>query len=313
MTTPQKKQRLDICVAALFECTRSQAQHIIAAMRVTVNGTAVTKNGFLVGDNDRVLIHDAPGGTPEALIESPPDLTVVAESDDYLVINKPAGILTHPTERRERGTVADWILQNRPVCIGVGEHPDRPGIVHRLDKDASGLLVIAKTQAMYENLKRQFQERHVEKEYCVLVYGVIEADHETIDFPIDRGSDGHMVSRPKTGEITLKNIRHMQTGKPALTEFTVLQRFARFTLLSVKIHTGRTHQIRVHFFAYNHPVVGDMLYCNKKLIKKGDRDLGRLFLHAKRLCFEAGGQRISAEAPLPNMLVSFLDSLSPKL
>ena len=159
--------------------------------------------------------------------------------------------------------------------------------------------------------EKQFQERTIQKKYGVLVYGTIDADHGIIDFDIDRGNDGRMVARPKVDTMKLSGIRHVQPGKEAVSEFWVDKHFARFTLLTVQIHTGRMHQIRVHMFAYGHPVVGDTLYCNKKLIKKNDMLLGRLFLHAKQLSFtDLAQERKEFNIGLPEQLQSYLDNLT---
>jgi len=237
-------------------------------------------------------------------------INIIAETKDYLVVNKPAGVLVHPTQAQEPETLVSWLLEKYPDIAEVGEAKERPGIVHRLDKDASGLLVIARTQEMFEHLKKQFQEREVEKEYAVLVYGNLESDDGKIDFAMDRGKEGRMVARPKTDVLKLKNVEKIQPGREALTEFWVEKRFIRFSWLRVKIQTGRTHQIRVHMLAYNHPVVGDKLYNNRKLIKKSDQELKRLFLHAQKLCFtDLSGKKQCFESELPKELKDYLDKL----
>lgn len=238
------------------------------------------------------------------------NIKIIAETADYLVIEKPAGILVHPTQAKESSTITDWLVKRYPKIKKVGDSPERPGIVHRLDKEASGLLVIAKTQPMFVFLKKQFQERGTEKEYSVLVYGKVEKEDGRIDFAIDRGKDGRMVSRPKIDRLKVEKAGKEQSGKEAVTEFWVEKRFVRFTLLRVKIHTGRTHQIRVHMFAYNHPVVGDELYFNKKLIKKSEINLGRLFLHAAKLCFsDLSEEKKCFESGLPVELKNYLTAL----
>lgn len=237
-------------------------------------------------------------------------IKIIVETADYLVINKPAGVLVHPTAAKEKDTVADWLRKKYADIIKVGDSKERPGIVHRLDKEASGLLVIAKTQKMFEHLKRQFQARETEKEYLVLVYGRMEKDEGRIDFAIDRGKDGRMASRPKVDKFDVEKVGKEQPGKEAVTEFWAEKRFTRFTLLRVRIQTGRTHQIRVHLYAYNHPVVGDALYLNRKLIKKSEQKLDRLFLHAARLCFaDLAGERKCFDSELPAELKEYLAKL----
>ncbi len=238
------------------------------------------------------------------------NIKIIVETKDYLVLEKPSGILVHPTQAGEGGTLVEQLLSKYPEIKKVGDSPERPGIVHRLDKEASGLLVVARTQKMFKHLKKQFQERTTEKEYLVLVYGQLDKEEGLIDFDIDRGKEGKMVSRPKTNVLKVKNVNKIQPGKEAITEFWVEKKFVRFTLLRVRIHTGRTHQIRVHMFAYNHPVVGDSLYCNKKLIKKSEQILGRLFLHSTKLCFDdLSGDRQCFESLLPKELQTYLNNL----
>ncbi|PIR74683.1 MAG: RluA family pseudouridine synthase [Candidatus Magasanikbacteria bacterium CG10_big_fil_rev_8_21_14_0_10_47_10] len=307
-------QRLDIFLAGKISQSRSQAKKHIDRGGVMVNGKEPKKAGDMLSPGDKVslaMTDFSRGILSQAEAVQLPDIHVVLETDEYLVLDKPAGLLVHPTQAGETRTVAAWLLNAYPDIAGVGGHPDRPGIVHRLDKDASGVLVIAKTQRMFDHLKKQFQDRKIQKLYSVLVYGVVAAEHDAIDFPIDRGKDGKMVARPRQGEVTLKNITRLQSGKIALTEFWVENRFARFTLLRVQIHSGRTHQIRVHMYAYGNPVVGDSLYVKPKLKKKGDRDLGRLFLHASSLTFaDSAGKAVTAEAPLPAELRMYVETLS---
>ena len=307
--------RLDVFLAAKTGESRSQVQKIIRDGRALVDGKVIKKNGYAVNPGssvetkEEVLPKNEAPKKKNQLVPSDKKLEVITETDTYIVVNKPAGLLTHPTQAGEPDTLAGRLIHTYPDLAGVGEDEMRPGIVHRLDKDASGLLVVARTQEMFEHLKEQFKSRTVEKEYTTLVYGKLDTDHGTIDFDIDRGNDGRMVARPKT-EVKLKNVSKLQPAKQALTEFWPEEFYPRYTLLRVKIHTGRMHQIRVHLFAYNHPVVGDTLYENKNLIKKGDSHLGRLFLHASHLCFAAlDGEKVCFDAGLPNKLKTFLASL----
>ena len=303
------KPRLDVFLAKRLDHTRSSIQKMVKEGLVFVNGKPPKKSGDTLRAGDIVEVREKAtvSAQPQETIS---DVPIIAETDDYLVVNKPAGLLVHQTEANEPVTLANWLLARYPALAEVGDDPKRPGIVHRLDREASGLLAIAKTQAMFEHLKAQFQHRTIEKEYVVLVYGAIEADHDVIDFAIDRGKDGRMVARPKTKGLTLRTIGKTQPGKVAVTEFSVEKRFRRYTLLLVKTHTGRMHQIRVHLFAYNHPVAGDALYFNRRLQKKRDQELGRLFLHAERLCFEdLSRERKCFEAELPGELQRFLSEL----
>jgi 23S rRNA pseudouridine1911/1915/1917 synthase len=236
--------------------------------------------------------------------------TILKETDEYLVLSKPAGFLVHPTQAQEKDTLAAWLLHTYPSIASVGDSPERPGLVHRLDKAASGVLVVAKTQQMFDHLKSQFQARTVGKKYTVLVYGQVPADHGMIDFPIDRGKDGRMVSRPRRSDDSLKGLQNRQAGKDALTEFWMEKRSLHYSLLDVQIHTGRMHQIRVHLYAYGYPVVGDSLYMNRKIVREEATKLGRLFLHARELTFtDLSGNQVRVDAPLPTELEAFTSDI----
>lgn len=320
LSVPEEKNgtRLDIFLCEETGTSRTKIQKIIRSGGMTINGGKIKKVGIPVCTNDVIEINEEPYEKKRqrrlAEREDPGLLEmirIVSETPDYLVMVKPAGLLTHPTDAGETITVTGWLVDRFPDIKNVGEDADRPGIVHRLDKEASGLLVIPKTQDMFHHLKRQFQERRIYKEYTVLAHGTINADHGTIDFAIDRGKEGRMAARPKINGISLQTVETMQEGKEAITEFRVARRFSRYTLLAVTIHTGRTHQIRVHLFAYGHPVVGDVLYANKKLIGKRDATLHRLFLHAAKLCFnDYSGTQRCFEAALPEELTAFLGELN---
>lgn len=231
---------------------------------------------------------------------------IIADTQDYLVIEKPAGLIVHhaetlPAGRQETASLpalTDWLLKKYPSIKGVGEGNERPGIVHRLDKDASGLMVIAKTQKMYVHLKKQFQNRQIKKEYLALAHGKIIADQGIINFPLERSKrTGRMASLPQATE----------KSRQTITEFFVLKRFVNFTYLKVVIKTGRTHQIRSHLLAYGHPLAGDKLYRGKKLKPAG---LNRIFLHAAALSFFGlNGDWSEFKSPLPPELNNFLLNL----
>lgn len=299
--------RLDFFLVEHLGISRSQVQKKIAAGLVHLNGEIPKKNGQKLRLDDTILVFEKPEPTEK---QEFPHVEIISETETYAVVNKPAGLLVHPTEANEPITLASWLRKHIPAVEGVGESDVRPGIVHRLDKDASGLLVVAKTQEMFEHLKAQFKARTVKKEYLVLSYGVMQNDQETIDFAIDRGNGGKMVARPHLDTLKLKNVGKEQEGKDALTEVVVEQRFSRFSFLKVRIHTGRMHQIRVHLFAFGHPVVGDTLYMKKKFIKRTEQPLGRLFLHAHALCVtDLDGQEVCFQSGLPDQLQNYLDML----
>jgi 23S rRNA pseudouridine1911/1915/1917 synthase len=312
ITGTNAKERLDVVLAVKLDVSRSQVHKYIDRERVLVNGLPPLKYGVVLQKGDKIVVSPEQNQvSPKVALATLPNINIKAETDDYVVIEKPAGVLVHPTEAKENGTIAHWFVKKYPKSAKVGDSLERPGIVHRLDKEASGLLVLAKTQKMFDYLKKQFTDRTIEKEYLVLVYNEIDRDHVIIDFPIDRGVEGRMVARSRVKEFKLKHVDVELGGKDAITELFVEKRFsARFTLLRVHIHTGRTHQIRVHCFAYGNPVVGDTLYMNKSLIKKNEQSLDRLFLHAHKLSFNAlSGERVSFESALPSELKAYLQGL----
>lgn len=318
ITVPEQtqKQRIDAFLALNGYGTRTHVQRLIERGLVVVNGTVCSKSSYRVQKDDEIEVDDVEEVkmVTQAHVEESEELLgkirIIHEDKDYLVVEKPAGLIVHPTEAGEKVTLASWIVSKYPEVAQVGDSEVRPGIVHRLDKDASGVLIVARTQKMFDHLKAQFKNRSVEKTYIVLVYGVTPAEHGTIDFIIDRGKEGRMIARPST-TMTLRNVREDRSGKDALTEFDVLKKFARYTLLSVRLHTGRMHQIRVHMHAYNHPVVGDTLYEHKRNVKKNNIPLNRLFLHSSKLCFTSlEDNRVCYECPLPDELTTYLAQLS---
>ena len=224
--------------------------------------------------------------------------TIIFEDKDCLVINKPAGLPVHGGGNITGATLADLLIEKYPEIKNVGDDQTRPGIVHRLDKEVSGLMVIAKNQPSFENLKKQFKKREINKEYIALVYGKLQNDEGEINFPIKRASTGHkmaampiqvidLLSRKTPTTRDRGNISGSFKAREALTTYKTLQKFVNFTLLKVKIKTGRTHQIRVHFYAYGNPLVGDTLYNTKKTKLKNEKlKLGRIFLMACHLSFK---------------------------
>jgi len=233
------------------------------------------------------------------------DIEIIADTKDYLVINKPAGLLVHGAPHIKETTLVDWLLEKYPEIGQVGEDLDRPGIMHRLDKDVSGLMVIAKNHSSYECLKDQFKNRTITKEYTALVYGQVLKDEDEIDFPIKRSTKGFkMAAVPQNFDEENDEAKVRQ----AATTFSVIKRFINFTLLKVIIKTGRTHQIRVHLHAYGYPLVGDSLYNNKRSkIKNKKYNLGRVFLASTHLEFkDLNGKKQSFSVGLPEDLIQFL-------
>ncbi len=236
-----------------------------------------------------------PSPVSEALAPEAIPIDVVYEDDDVFVLNKPAGLVVHPAPGHASGTLVNALLAHAPG-ISVGGS-NRPGIVHRLDKDTSGLMVVAKTDRARSTLVAQWNERSVRKGYVALASGVVEPDEGTIDAPIGRDP-----SQRQRMAVTAK-------GRPAVTHFDVRERFAAVTLLNVEIETGRTHQIRVHLAFIGHPIVGDPVY-GGRVGRRDEPWLSRQFLHAARLAFRLpDGREVVFEAPLPPDLQTVVDAL----
>ena len=222
---------------------------------------------------------------------------IIFEDDNILVIDKPRGVEIYRNDDKDQNTIVNWLVKKYPRIVKIGPDPARPGIVHRLDKAVSGILIIAKSEEYYEHLVSQFKSRKVKKEYQALVHGKVLSDEGEILFPIARAKSGRFAALPLNSE----------KGRTAITGYEVLERYINFTLLKVKIKTGRTHQIRVHLFAIGHSVVGDNLYKQKK-IKKSVLDC--LFLCSTLLIFhDPGGEWREFKVGLPEDLVDFLGSL----
>ncbi len=281
-----KGERLDkFLTKVLDELSRSQIQKLIKEGEIFVNGkvSAVHYN-LKEGDEIKIKKLETEMKKKEKKQKLPvPKIEIIEETEDYFVINKQAGLAVHGAPHMKEIALIDALLKKEPKLKDVGDDPGRPGVVHRLDKDVSGLLVVAKNQKTFESLKKQFKKRTVEKEYTGLVYGKITKDYDIINFPISRASAGYkMAALPLTqkGEINT-------AGKKAITEIFVLRKFVNFTLLKIKIKTGRTHQIRAHMAAYGHPLVGDDLYSTRKTRLQNKKwDLGRIFLVASKLSFK---------------------------
>ena len=297
-------QRLDRFLAAqLPMLSRSRIAELIDEGHVRVNG-ARAKRAHHVVAGEGIDITLLPRPALEAVPEEIP-LDVLYEDDDLLVVNKPAGMTVHAGAGTSSGTLVNALLHRFEKLSAVGG-PLRPGIVHRLDKDTSGALVVACNDAAHRHLAGQFQKRTVEKTYVALVHGRLKRDAGTIDLPV--GRDPVHRTRMTT---------RRREGREARTDWKVLARLESFTLVLVRIHTGRTHQIRVHFSALGHPVVGDTLYGAPRQVRvprnaAAPSPLGRNFLHAARISFEhpRTGKRVTLSAPLPPELRLFARELS---
>ena len=264
--------RLDRWLAdRLPELSRARLQSLIGAGCVRVDG-AVRKAAARLRGGERVEV-DVPPPAAEELVPEPAALSILFEDEYVLVLDKPAGVVVHPGAGHARGTLAAALLAHAPAIAGVGG-PRRPGIVHRLDKDTSGLLVVAKNRVAYDALVAQLARRSVTRGYLAVVHGRVRADEGVIDRPIGR----HPRDRVRMA------VRPAGQGRRAVTRYRVLERFSGFTLLEVRLETGRTHQIRVHLAALGHPVAGDDVYGGRRR-EPLPIPLEGLALHAARLAF----------------------------
>ena len=289
--------RADRVVADAVGLSRSYVQRLIEEGRVTAAGHAIkSKDIFAPGAALELDLPDRPIPTIEA--EDVP-LTIVYEDADVLVIDKPAGLVTHPSPGRTGGTLVNALLGRAPASeYGAVAGADRPGIVHRLDRDTSGLLLVARNDHAQAALMAQLKARRVKKTYLALVHGSTVAEVGRIEAPI--GRDPRQYSKMAV----------LPTGRPSVTGYRVRERFAGWTLLEVDLMTGRTHQIRVHLASIGHPIAGDPVYATG-VARRGPEGLTRVFLHSWRIEFAAvrGERLIRAEAPLPPELTSVLDGL----
>ena len=359
---------MDIFLTKKLKISRSQAQKMIANEQVLVNKKLPKKAGDNLSASNKIVIlskakdpshlETVDSSTPRSLSrlsrgsaqndkKTKLNVKIIAETSDYIIIEKPAGMLVHPTMAKETGTLVDFIIKKWPKIkrvgdpdtrvptksgLGAGQAPIRPGIVHRLDKEASGIMVVAKTQKMFDYLKEQFKNRTIDKEYLALAHEQMARDWDEINFPIARSeTSDRMAARPLSvaqttatppspplgkGRRTISPSFQEGAGrvaegeKEAKTEFSVEKNFINFSLLRVKTHTGRMHQIRVHMLAFNHPLVGDPLYFQKKQKRAWDKKLGRLFLHSTKLGFtDLSGNKQEFISPLPKELEEFLKLL----
>lgn len=298
-------QRLDVfCVGKVPHISRAVLQKAIRAVQITINGKAVKpRQTVKAGDGVQINLPDQvspPLSLPRSHGEIPEGVEILYEDKDVVVINKPAGIEVHPGMIPSQPTVTAWFASRYPNAKNVGEEDGRPGVVHRLDKDTSGVLILAKTNAAFEHLKKEFKNRRAKKEYLALVYGVPTMRKGRITRPI-----GRTPRNPLRRTID-------ENGKPAVTEWQIEQKLDKagtaprrsstsgsgYTLLRLFPFTGRTHQLRVHMHFLGHPIVGDKLYTFKR--QRPPEGVKRQLLHAEKLTIELpSGKMKSFIAELP--------------
>ncbi|ADD02603.1 pseudouridine synthase, RluA family [Thermoanaerobacter italicus Ab9] len=288
-------KRIDVFLAAELDYTRSYIKKLIVDGLVFVNGKTV-KPSYKVKENDEVVVNIPEAEKIDVLPENIP-LDILYEDDDIIVINKPQGMVVHPAPGNYSGTLVNALLYHCKNLSGINGIL-RPGIVHRLDKDTSGVMVVAKNDKAHISLSNQIKERSVFKKYVAIVEGVIKDEEGKIEAPIGR----HPVDRKKMAVI--------EDGRYALTLYKVLERFKENTLVEAVIKTGRTHQIRVHMAFIGHPVVGDPVYGFKKQKFK----LEGQALHSSILGFihPTKGVYMEFEAPLPEYFVRLIEILRNK-
>ena len=274
-------ERLDRFLAALPEIgSRAVAERLVLEGGVLVDGSVRAKSARLAGGEE--LEFEAPGPVLSELIPETMDLTVPYEDEHLLVVDKPAGLVVHPAPGHSQGTLVHGLLA---YDVEGGDEPERPGIVHRLDRDTSGLMVVARSAEAHRRLQEMVQAREVTREYIALVVGRPHSLRGTIEAPIGRDRND-----------ALRHSLDTDTPREAVTHFEVEELLPRHALLRVRLETGRTHQIRVHLTAIDLPVAGDPLYG-----RAGDLGLERQFLHAARLAFAhpITGAEVDVSSPLP--------------
>lgn len=305
VSAEQSGERLDrFLTSQLPELSRTRIQSLMDEGRVQVSGIA-RKHSYRTEPGEIVTVEippvSPPGVTPEDI-----GLDVLYEDEDIMVVNKPAGMIVHPGAGADTGTLVAALLHRvggleRLSSVG---GPLRPGIVHRLDKGTSGVLIVARNDAAHEKLVEAFRERQVEKTYVALLHGKVKGESGRIDLPVARDLQ-------RRSRMTARR----REGREARTDWRVLFRMGGYTLVQAGLHTGRTHQIRVHFSAFACPVVGDTVYGAPAQERVGMLllpPLGRNFLHASRVAFlhPRTGKRMDIRAPLPPELLSYAQNLA---
>lgn len=287
-------KRLDAYIATISqEITRTSAQRLIEQGQVLVNGKK-QKVSYKVSEGDVITIEEIEPKEIELKAQDIP-IEIIYEDEDIIVVNKPKGMVVHPANGNPDGTLVNAIMA---ICkdslSGIGGEI-RPGIVHRLDKDTSGLLIVAKNDKAHVNMSEQIKNHQVKKTYIALVRGIVKENEATIDMPIGRSNSDR------------KKMAVTKNGRNAVTHIKVLKRYDKYTLLEVNIETGRTHQIRVHLSHIGYPVIGDYTYSN------GKNEFGVVgqCLHAKELEFKhpITNKEMKLEAPLPEYLEKIIQTL----
>jgi 23S rRNA pseudouridine1911/1915/1917 synthase len=288
-------ERIDAALARLFGLSRGRAAEIIAAGDVLLDGNAVAKSERVHGGAWLEVTLPPPPSAPVPVAEPVPGMGILYEDDDIIVVDKPIGVAAHPTSGWTGPTILGGLL-GAGHTVATSGAAERQGIVHRLDANTTGAMVVAKSEIAYSRLKRAFKERTVDKRYQALVQGHPDPFRGTVDAPIDRHPAGD-------GRFAV-----VAGGKPSVTHYDTVEAFRAATLLDIDLETGRTHQIRVHMNAIRHPCVGDLAYGADPTLS-ARLGLKRQWLHAARLGFEhpTRGERVEFESPYPDDLARALE------
>lgn len=296
ITKKEQGKRLDKFLTEKFpKFSRSWLQKLVRDGKILVNNKPA-KPKYLLKEHDKIKAQVSAPAKIELEPEPSIKFKVIYEDKDVIVIDKPAGLVVHPSRTSKRGTLVNGLLSRYPKIKNIGEDPLRPGIVHRLDKDTSGLMVVAKNNKAFQYLKKQFKTRKVEKRYIALVVGQLKAANGVIDKPVARSKRD-----PEKMTVTI-------TGRKAETFYKVIKRFKNYTLVEAAPKTGRTHQIRVHFGSIRYPLTGDKVYGFKR--QPCPKGLSRHFLHANYLKFKLPSGKVGEfRLPLPKELKKVLNNL----
>ncbi|HEY9671654.1 MAG TPA: RluA family pseudouridine synthase [Waterburya sp.] len=281
----------------LSDLSRSRIQQLIEEGNVQLNDKICTSKKITVQPGDRISLV-IPNAKPLELEPEAIPLDILYEDDSLIILNKPAGLVVHPAAGHESGTLVNAILAHCPNLTGIGG-VQRPGIVHRLDKDTTGAIAIAKTDQAHQHLQAQLKAKTARREYLGIVYGAPSAESGTIDQPIGR----HPIDRKKMAVVPVE-----KGGRPAVTHWQIRERLGNYTLMHFQLETGRTHQIRVHSAYVGHPIVGDPVYSSGRSVGV---NLPGQALHAWRLTLQhpLSGNLIEVTAPLPKTFTTLLDVL----
>jgi 23S rRNA pseudouridine1911/1915/1917 synthase len=295
---PENTDRLDRYLSQeLSDLSRARIQQLIQQGCVQINDTVCTSKKINLKTGDRITL-EIPAIQPLELIAEDIPLDILYEDDELIILNKPAGLVVHPAPGHPDGTLVNALLAHCPNLPGIGGI-QRPGIVHRLDKDTTGAIVIAKTDRAYQHLQAQLQAKTARREYLGLIYGVPKTDTGSINLPIGRNPQ----DRKKMDIVSVE-----EGGRAAITHWQVKERFGNYTLMHFQLETGRTHQIRVHSAKIGHPIVGDPIYSSAHSVGV---NLPGQALHAWKLQLQhpLSGDLVEVTAPLPRSLTTLLEVL----